>query len=121
MDKAQQKQSKLKKALSVSFSPITQTLLPAFMAWLMGTSVNYINIMLSFMLLSTFFSTLTNVNKAFKPYQIIEKSVLNIYKIIYIVCCFVILGLVIYKFKGMGIMPNRPADFISSLEERVVC
>ncbi|ELP93075.1 hypothetical protein EIN_053000 [Entamoeba invadens IP1] len=121
MNKQQQIQAKVKQAFSASLSPLTQNVMMLLMAWIMGSSVSYISIMFTFMLVSNFFASLSKVNEVFAKFDVLERGMLLIFKGLYILCSSTTLLLAIYKFSNMGILPNKPSDFIPSLSVRVVC
>ena len=111
-----------KKAFKVSYSPLSSLVMQAIMLWLTGSSVGYINIMLCAMLMGNFISTVSKINSAFEEFETeLQPGMIRVFKVIYLICSCAILGIALYKFNSMGILPNRPADYLPALKERIVC
>ncbi|EDR22119.1 hypothetical protein, conserved [Entamoeba dispar SAW760] len=121
MNKQQQLQMKIKQAFSTALGPVTSNIPMLLMAWLTGSSVSYINLMFTATLISNFVNSVSNVNEVFKKYTTIDKNTILILKVVYLIACCGILGIAVYKFSKMGILPNRDSDFLPSLSQRMVC
>ncbi|GAT91930.1 hypothetical protein conserved [Entamoeba histolytica] len=111
---------KIKQAFSTALGPVTSNIPMLLMAWLTGSSVSYINLMFTATLINNFVNSLSNVNEVFKKYTSIDKSTILILKVVYLIACCGILGIAVYKFSKMGILPNRDSDFLPSLSQRMI-
>ena len=64
------------------------------------------------------FAAAFNCNKAFEPFEFKGLS-LTLPKLIYIGCNFVSIGLALYKFSNMGIIPVQPADWAGLFSDKI--
>ena len=110
-----------KQMLTTAISPVTGSFMMMFMMWLIGSSVSPITLMMFVTMIGTTITNLSNTNNIFNKFSKVDKSSLKLFKLIYIVCCFIPMAFVLYRFSKLGILPNKDADFIPLLEQRTVC
>ena len=86
--------------------------------WFVGGNVSPMALMMFANMLGTTMKNVSNVNKAFAKYSKMDKSQVNIFKGLYVICCFIPLLVALFRFSKLGIFPTHDADFIPLLEKR---
>ena len=81
-------------------------------SFFIGTNVSMFTIGIYSYNIYNSINTLLNVNKAFKPYESPEYSLLT-FKFLYLILAFIQLLLIGYKINKMGFLPMNPADWAS--------
>ena len=81
-------------------------------SFFIGTNVSMFTIGIYSYNIYNAINTLLNVNKAFKPYESPEYSLL-FFKFLYLILAFIQLLLIGYKINKMGFLPMNPADWAS--------
>ena len=114
----QQGQILAKQMVKTAVSPITTCFSQMLIMWFVGGNVSPMALMMFANLLGIVLANASNVNKAFAKYSKVDKSQVNMFKLLYLICCFVPLSVAFYKFSKLGIFPTHDADFIPTLEKR---
>lgn len=89
-----------------------------FIFWMTGSSLSIYTIMFTVQMVSSPFSAVFNVNKVFEPFEFKGLN-LMMPKLIYLGCNCVSIGLALYKFSNMGIIPVQPADWAGLFHDKV--
>ena len=88
-----------------------------FIMWMTGSSLSIYTIMFTMSFATKPFTSIMQVQKAFKPYKHENLSLL-LPKLIYIASNCAVCALAIYKFSNMGIVPVQPADWAGLLSPK---
>ena len=88
-----------------------------FIMWMTGSSLSIYTIMFTMSFATKPFTSIMQVQKAFKPFKHANLSLI-LPKLIYIVSNMAVCALAIYKFSNMGIVPVQPADWAGLLSPK---
>ncbi|CAI5476946.1 unnamed protein product [Closterium sp. Yama58-4] len=116
-DKALDPAKKQERAWALAQSPTKNLLMMAFMLWMAGSSVHIFSIGITFSILWQPISALRTINAAFEPFKD-PKVDLVLPKMMYAAVNLFLLSIGLWKLNGLGLLPTRPADWISSLPPR---
>ena len=114
-----QQQAIMKQLLSTAFKPITSSIMMVIMIFMFGSNIQAFTVMIYISMISNIISFIANVNKTFERFTTVDKGVIRTYKILYLLCCGALVLFVVYKFSNLGIIPNRPSDYLTSLSPRI--
>ena len=89
-----------------------------FVFWMTGSSLSIYKIMFSVSMVNGPFAAIFNVNKAFEPFEFKGLNLL-MPKLIYLGCNCVSIGVAVYKFSNMGIIPVQPSDWAGLFHDKV--
>ena len=87
-------------------------------SFFIGTNVSMFTIGIYSYNIYNSINTLLNVNKAFKPYESPEYSLLT-FKFLYLILAFIQLLLIGYKINKMGFLPMNAADWASFAQQPI--
>ncbi|CAI7932068.1 unnamed protein product [Closterium sp. NIES-54] len=90
-----------------------------FMLWMAGSTVHIFSIGITFSILWQPISALRTINAAFEPFKDPKVDVV-LPKMMYAAVNLFLLSIGLWKLNGLGLLPTRPADWISSLPPRPV-
>lgn len=99
-------------------SPSKSIFMNLFMMWMIGSSISIWTIMMTVMLVVSPTKALFEVNNAFKKFEYPGLSLLAP-KLIYFGINLGLLGMGIYKFSVMGILPVAPFDWVGLISMKV--
>ncbi|CAI5507027.1 unnamed protein product [Closterium sp. Naga37s-1] len=118
-DKALDPAKKQERAWALAQSPTKNLLMMGFMLWMAGSTVHIFSIGITFSILWQPISALRTINAAFEPFKDPKVDVV-LPKMMYAAVNLFLLSIGLWKLNGLGLLPTRPADWISSLPPRPV-
>ncbi|CAI6004850.1 unnamed protein product [Closterium sp. NIES-64] len=118
-DKALDPAKKQERAWALAQSPTKNLLMMGFMLWMAGSTVHLFSIGITFSILWQPISALRTINAAFEPFKDPKVDVV-LPKMMYAAVNLFLLSIGLWKLNGLGLLPTRPADWISSLPPRPV-
>ena len=106
---------KQNRAKELTFSQAKGILMTFISSFFIGRSLSLFTIMIYGYQLYNSFSSIINVNKAFKMFESPELNLIG-FKILYVILTSVSFGLLIYKIYGMGLIPLNAADWVGLID-----
>ncbi|GJJ13540.1 hypothetical protein Clacol_007794 [Clathrus columnatus] len=109
---------KQKRAWDLAISPAKSLPMQGFMLYMSGSGVQIFSLGIVAMLLFNPFKSIANINAAFAPFaddKLNPHGLFTLFpqKIIYIICNFMLVGLGLWKCRGMGLLPTGTADWLA--------
>lgn len=102
-----------KRSWEVALGPIKQVPMNLFIMYMAGNSISIFPIMMVAMLIVRPVKALFTLNSTFK---VIEGGPAVRQKIIFVLGNLVNIGLAIYKFHSMGLLPSHSSDWLAFVE-----
>ncbi|KIO32972.1 hypothetical protein M407DRAFT_241209 [Tulasnella calospora MUT 4182] len=104
-------QIKEKRAWDLAISPAKSLPMNGFMLYMSGNSLQIFSIGILVMLLMNPFKAVANINRAFSPFAPANSNptaldTLAFYKLVYVACNLLTLGLGLWKCSKLGILPT---------------
>ncbi|KAG8974536.1 hypothetical protein FRC05_007168 [Tulasnella sp. 425] len=104
-------QIKEKRAWELAISPAKSLPMNAFMLYMSGNSLQIFSIGILVMLLMNPFKAVANINRVFSPFAPANSNptslgTLSFYKVVYVACNMLTLGLGLWKCSKLGILPT---------------
>ncbi|CAI5518202.1 unnamed protein product, partial [Closterium sp. Naga37s-1] len=118
-DKVLDPAKKQERAWALAQSPTKNLLMMGFMLWMAGSTVHLFSIGITFSILWQPIAALRTINAAFEPFKDPKVDVV-LPKMMYAAVNLFLLSIGLWKLNGLGLLPTRPADWISSLPPRIV-
>ena len=107
------------RAWKASISPGTSVVMYMFVFWMMGSNLNIFTIFFFFNALMTPIKSLLNLGTTFNALKNEHYSDFLFYKFIYVVINLGVLGFVLYKLYGIGLVPLNPSDYVEILPKNI--
>ena len=85
-----------------------------FMFWMVGSNLSIWTIMITITFMINPIKQLFTVDQTFKQFE--GKVNLFMPKLVYVAMVLLLLGMAIYKFSAMGMLPVQPIDWVYLLE-----
>lgn len=109
---------KQKRAWDLAIGPAKSLPMQAFMLYMSGSGVQVFSLGIVFMLLFNPFKSIASINSAFAPFADEKSNPHGLFtlfpqKIVYIICNFMLVGLGLWKCRGMGLLPTGTADWLA--------
>mmetsp|Transcript_21303 Transcript_21303/g.24495 ORF Transcript_21303/g.24495 Transcript_21303/m.24495 type:complete len:166 (-) Transcript_21303:36-533(-) len=103
------------KSWTVAKSPFQSIFMTLFMFWMTGNSISIWTLMITISFLISPFKQIFSVNQAFIAFE--GKIPLFLQKVCFASLHLFILGVAVYKFSAMGIIPDKAIDWMALIEQ----
>ena len=107
------------RAFQAALSPGKSVVMYMFVFWMMGSNLNIFTIFFFFNAFMTPIKSILNLESTFKALENEYFSDFLFYKLIYIVINLGVLGFVLYKLYGIGLVPLNPSDYLDILPNQI--
>ena len=107
------------RAFQAAISPGKSVFMYMFVFWLMGSNSNIITRFFFFNAFMTPIKSILNIETTFNSLKNEHFSDFLFYKLIYLVINLGVLGFVLYKLYGIGLVPLNPSDYLDILPNQI--
>ena len=107
------------RAFQAAISPGKSVFMYMFVFWMMGSNLNIFTIFFFFNAFMTPIKSILNIETTFNSLKNEHFSDFLFYKLIYLVINLGVLGFVLYKLYGIGLVPLNPSDYLDILPNQI--
>ena len=107
------------RAFQAALSPGKSVFMYFIVFWMMGSNLNIFTIFFFFNAFMTPIKSILNIENTFNTLQNEYFSDFLFYKLIYVAINIGVLGFVLYKLYGIGLVPLNPSDYLDILPTEV--
>jgi hypothetical protein len=100
------------RAMEAAKSPVSGFAMTAFMMYMMGNQINIMTMMFLFYQVMAPFNAILNIDKAFSQFEPDGRKK-HVPRTIFILGQCAIFGFLLYKLKGMGLLPTESSDWLA--------
>ncbi|XP_004344430.1 ER membrane DUF1077 domain-containing protein [Capsaspora owczarzaki ATCC 30864] len=113
-------QLKSMKAWEMALAPAKSVPMNGFMMWMAGNSIHIFSIMITVMMLITPVKAIFSTGTTFAKLTEDGKSQLLQQKLVFILANCLSIGMAMYKFSVLGLLPTSPSDWLSFLDPKQI-
>jgi len=105
---------KVARVNALQWAPVRSLPMNLFIMWMTGNEIQIFSIMVTGMAVYSPFQALAATNATFKPFASDPELRSDVWrcKLVYVVMCFVALGVGLWKLQNMGLLPTGAADWV---------
>jgi hypothetical protein len=100
------------RAMEAAKSPVSGFAMTAFMMYMMGNQINIMTMMFLFYQVMAPFNAILNIDKTFSQFEP-DGQKKHVPRTIFILGQCAIFGFLLYKLKGMGLLPTESSDWLA--------
>ena len=100
------------RAMEAAKAPVSGFAMTAFMMYMMGNQINIMTMMFLFYQVMAPFNAILNIDKTFSQFEP-DRHKKHVPRTIFILGQCAIFGFLLYKLKGMGLLPTESSDWLA--------
>jgi len=108
------------RAMEAAKAPVSGFAMTAFMMYMMGNQINIMTMMFLFYQVMAPFNAILNIDKTFSQFEP-DHQKKHLPRTIFILGQCAIFGFLLYKLKGMGLLPTESSDWLAMWPVKEVC